>query len=147
MIVRSNHYFDIGWTREFGRMNLRTVESIEFLRNANLKTATVTSVAGKFFISVTYEKTNQKARAKGEGTIGLDLGIKHAVASYDGLTEKIFDLPESIKKAERLQENHQRKLSKKVYNSNNYWKQARLVAKQYARQANIRKDFLDKLTT
>ena len=144
--IKSKFHFDMNWTRQFGRMNIKTTENIMFLKETKIKTATISSKAGKYYLSLSYEKTNPRKKS-GSGTIGVDLGVKHSAVTYDGKSTKTYDLPKTLAKAEKLQSQHQTKLSRKKYGSKNYLKQKRLCDKQSEKQANIRKDFLHKLTS
>ena len=58
--ITSNNHFNINWTRAYGRMSIKTVESISFLKDANIKTMTITTKAGKYFMCLSYEKANRK---------------------------------------------------------------------------------------
>ena len=144
--VTSQYHFSFTWTRAAGRMTVRTAESLEFLRNAEIRTMTISRSCGEYFMALTYERTNCKP-AKREGVVGLDLGIKHAAVTYDGETSKAFDLPKSVFYYQDLYDKRQKKLSQKAYGSNAYYKQKLLCDKAAAKQARIRKDFLHKLTS
>ena len=146
--ITSNNHFNINWTRTYGRMSIKTTENISFLKDADIKTMTITMKASKYFMCLTYEKTNRKVKQPEiNKVIGCDLGIKHEVVTFDGENAKIFDLPSTIKRYERIYDSRNRKLSSKQYGSKSYFKQTRLCDKAAAKQANIRKDFLHKLTT
>ena len=144
--VKSQYHFNFTWTRAYGRMTVRTAESLLFLKDAEIKTMTISQKCGKYFMSLAYEKAN-RPRARKEGVIGLDLGIKHSAVTYDGHAAKTYDLPKSIARYERLYDSRQTKLSAKTYGSKAYEKQKLLCDKAAAKQARIRKDFLHKLTT
>ena len=144
--VKSQYHFDFNWTRASGRMTVRTAESVEFLQDVEIKTMTISRKCGEYFMAITYEKANRKP-AKHEGFVGLDLGIKHAAVTHDGKVTKVFDLPESIVRYERLYDKRQAKLSRMQYGSKSYEKQKLLCDKAAAKQARIRKDFLHKLTS
>lgn len=146
--ITSNNHFDINWTRAYGRMSIKTVENISFLKDADIKTMTITTKCGKYFMCLTYEKANRKVKQPEiDKVIGCDLGIKHEVVTFDGENSQIFDLPSTIKRYEQIYDNRNRKLSSKQYGSKSYLKQKQLCDKAAAKQANIRKDFLHKLTT
>ena len=146
--VSSNNYFNFNWTRAYGRMSIKTTESISFLKDADIKTMTITTKAGKYFMCLTYEKANRKIKQPETDTvIGCDLGIKHEVVTFDGEKANVFDLPSSIKRFEHIYDLRNCKLSSKQYGSKSYLKQKQLCDKAAAKQANIRKDFLHKLTT
>ena len=146
--ITSSNHFNINWTRAYGRMSIKTVESISFLKDADIKTMTITTKYGKYFMCLTYEKTNRKVKQPEiDKVIGCDLGIKHEVVTFDGENSRIFDLPSTIKRYEQIYDNRNRKLSSKQYGSKSYLKQKQLCDKAAAKQASIRKDFLHKLTT
>ena len=146
--VISNNYFNFNWTRAYGRMSIKTAENISFLKDADIKTMTITTKAGKYFMCLTYEKANRKVKQPESNTvIGCDLGIKHEVVTFDGKEANVFDLPSSIKRFEHIYDLRNRKLSSKQYGSKSYLKQKQLCDKAAAKQANVRKDFLHKLTT
>lgn len=146
--ITSSNHFNINWTRAYGRMSIKTVENISFLKDADIKTMTITAKCGRYFMSLTYEKTNRKVKQpETNKVIGCDLGIKHEVVTFDGENSRIFDLPSNIKRYEQIYDNRNRKLSSKQYGSKSYLKQKQLCDKAAAKQANIRKDFLHKLTT
>lgn len=87
-----------------------------------------------------------------EQCIGVDLGIKTFATLSNGHT---FDLPESIKKLEKKIRSFQYRNRNKqtgdrrkgIKQSNNAKKYFAKLRKLYARLANIRKDFLHKVTT
>lgn len=146
--ITSNNHFNINWTRAYGRMSIKTVENISFLKDADIKTMTITTKCGKYFMCLSYEKANHKVKQPEiSSVIGCDLGIKHEVVTFDGEEAKIFDLPSSIKRFERIDDSRNHKLSFKQYGSKSYLKQKQLCDKAAAKQVNIRKDFLHKLTT
>ena len=146
--ITSNNHFNINWTRAYGRMSIKTVENISFLKDADIKTMTITTKASKYFMCLTYEKANRKVKQPEIcKVIGCDLGIKHEVVTFNGENAKIFDLPSTIKRYEHIYDSRNRKLSSKQYGSKSYLKQKQLRDKAAAKQANIRKDFLHKLTT
>ena len=146
-IISDNH-FNTTWTRAYGRMSIKTTENISFLKDADIKTMTIIMKCGKYFMCLTYEKANRKVKQPEiETVIGCDLGIKHEVVTFDGEKANIFDLPSSIKRFEHVYDLRNRKLSSKQYGSKSYLKQKQLCDKAAAKQANIRKDFLHKLTT
>ena len=146
--IISNNYFNFNWTRAYGRMSVKTTENISFLKDADIKTMTITTHCGKYFMCLTYEKANRKVKLPEiNRVVGCDLGIKHEVVTFDGENANVFDLPSSIKRFEHIYDLRNRKLSSKQYGSKSYLKQKQLCDKAAAKQANIRKDFLHKLTT
>ena len=76
--------------------------------------------------------------------VGIDLGIKTYATCSNG--EKI-DNPKTFEKYEKKLATVQKKFSKKVKGSKNWYKQKKRVNKIYQKITNIRKDFLHKLST
>ena len=103
--------------------------------------------SGKYFVSVLFEdKAENKPLKpiKEDTTIGIDLGLKDFAVLSTG--EKIPN-PKSLKKNLKKLQVLQHRMDKKVNGSNNKNKARIKVAKQHEKIANIRKDFLHKLST
>lgn len=116
--------------------------------NGEVKFATVSKTpTGRYFVSITFE-TNEEQKY-GNGSVGVDLGIKYLAITSDG---EIFEnqkyLKQNLKKLRIEQRSLQRKLKKGLKEqSNNYYKQRLRVAKLHEKIANQRKDLLHKVTT
>ncbi|MCX9078891.1 MAG: transposase, partial [Candidatus Methanoperedens sp.] len=82
--------------------------------------------SGKYFIAVQCEMENE-SHPQGEGTIGVDLGLKHFAVLSTG--EKI-DHPHYLRQSERRLKRLQRRLSQKVKGSANRDKARRVLARQ-----------------
>ena len=137
--ILGHNTFNFNWTREYGRISVRTRESLDFLNVEIIKEITILRQAGKLYISICYEKKVTRLRKKGIGKIGLDLGVKHLYSSYDGLEFTVFD------KCNLDDANHHialinQKLALKVYNSNNYNKLLLNLQKRYKKGADIKRD-------
>ena len=98
--------------------------------------------SGKYYASISaevyipcFERTNQ--------SVGIDLGLKEFAILNNG--EKIKN-PKFFINAQKKLAKMQRKLSKKVYGSQNYLKYKIKVARFYEKIKNRRLDFLHKLT-
>ena len=99
--------------------------------------------SGKYYASISaevyipcFEKTNQ--------SVGIDLGLKDFAILNTG--EKVHN-PKFFVNAQKNLAKMQRKLSKKVFGSNNYYKYKIKVAKFHEKIKNTRLDFLHKLST
>ena len=77
-------------------------------------------------------------------TIGIDVGISTLATLDDGTK---YENPKALKRYERKLKREQRKLSRKVFLSQNYYKQKRKVERLHYRIACIRKDAHHKATT
>ena len=117
------------------------------------QTFTLSKEANGWYVSfLVADCCRRPEMAHTEKCIGVDLGIKTFATLNSGHT---FDLPESIKKLEnkiRLFQYYNRNKQtgdrrKGIKQSNNAKKYFAKLRKLYARLANIRKDFLHKVTT
>lgn len=110
-----------------------------------LKTVTVSlNPSGEYYGSLLFEIEGNEPIPSTKGkAIGVDLGINHFAVTNDGSK---FDNPRHLRKYERNLARKQRKLSRKRKGSNRRQKARRLVAKIHQRIANVRKDFLHKLS-
>ena len=129
----------------------RTRESLEFLKNPNIKlyTMTISRQADKYWVCITYEKPNRNVTTPQAGTkVGIDLGIVISAMSFDGsnINSVQFDTKHS-KKLERLAKKQKVKLAHMTRGSSRYVKALRLQQERYAKAARIRKDNLEKYTT
>jgi len=113
------------------------------------------SKAGKYYISVCV-KTDQKTISKEfneqnakkiketKKAIGIDLGLKDFLITSDG---EVIANPRIIKKYEKKIARLSRQLAKKEKGSKNFKKTKLKLAKAHEKIANVRKDFLHKLST
>ena len=112
--------------------------------NGRIISATVSRVpTGKYFVSVLCEEEVSPLPEK-SNSVGIDLGIKDYATLSDGTkipNKKYFS---QMQKRLALA---QRQLKRKTIGSHRYEKQRNLVARLHERVANLRKNFLDKLTT
>ena len=110
-----------------------------------LKTVTVSlTPSGKYFASLLFDDGRPNLEISGEGkAVGIDLGLTHFAITSDGSK---FDHPRGLRKRSKNLKRKQQKLSRKVKGSNIRKKAKRIVARVHERVANIRKDFLHKLS-
>lgn len=110
----------------------------------NIKNATIRRTpSGKYFVSITCKveidelpKTNKK--------IGIDVGLKDFAITSDG---EILGNPKYFRKSEKRLVKLQKDLSRKVYGSNNWYKNKIKVAKLHEKINNQKTDFLQKFST
>jgi putative transposase len=112
--------------------------------DAEIKSVTVSSKAGKWFVSCLIEDTAKVTPAPVNEAIGVDLGIKVLATCSDGT---IFENPKALKKNLKKLKRKQRQLSKKKKGSKNREKAKKKLAKLHNRISNIRKDALHKATS
>ena len=137
--ILGHNTFNFNRTREYGRISVRTRESIEFLKDKDIKEMTILRQAGKYYISICYEDTKEQKRVSKTGKIGLDLGVKSLYASYDGLeftTFKKLNFSEINKRIALISQ----KLARKQYGSNNFWKLVTQLQKWYKKASDTKKD-------
>ena len=121
---------------------VRMTEALRFTGKA--MSATVSRTADRWFISFQVDVGDYRRERKGDGAVGVDLGLKHFATLSTG--EQI-DAPKPLKRFLRRLGLAQRSLSRRLPGSMNREKQRRKVAMIHARVAAIRNDFLHKLST
>lgn len=113
--------------------------------DGKLKTVTVSlTPSGKYFASLLFDDGRPEVEKTMDGkAVGIDLGLTHFAITSDGSK---FDNPRVLKKHSRNLKRKQQKLSRKVKGSNRRQKARRIVARVHEKIANVRKDFLHKLS-
>ena len=115
--------------------------------DGKIKTSTISRTStGKYFISILVEldEDNPKKKPIDENqAVGIDLGIKTFATLSNG--EEIPN-PKNLKNAMTRLKRLQRRLSRKVKDSNNRERARKVLACQYERVTNRRNDFLEKVT-
>lgn len=111
--------------------------------DGKIKSATISRTpSGKYYVSFLLETTHQPLSSVNKA-IGLDLGIKDFCITSDG--DK-YENPKTLRKYEKLLTKLQRQLAHKKKGSNNYHKARRKLAKCHEKIANIRKDYLHRIS-
>ncbi len=106
--------------------------------------ATVSRAAsGKYCVSLCV-KYEQEVLSNASGEIGIDVGLKEFLSDSNG---NVVTNPRTLKKWARKLAKEQRKLSRKMPRSHRKDKQRVRVARIHEHIANIRQDFLHKLST
>ena len=109
-----------------------------------VKNITITNRGGQWFASIQVEQMIEIGNHASDSEIGIDAGVKCFAAFSDGtLVEGV----NSFRKHEERLAREQRKLARKKKGSNNWKKQKRKIAKLHHTIANVRSDFLHKLST
>ena len=126
----------IGWVRMFEKLRFK----------GEIAKVTLSRIAHRWFVSITVDTGKPNAPRDGRGlpVIGIDVGI-NSLATLD--TGKHYPNPRPLKRYERKLRREQRKLSKKVFLSNNWYKQKLKVERIHYRIACIRIDAQHKATT
>ena len=114
--------------------------------------AVVSRHGQRWFVSIQIDVPDEKAKREQPETargrvVGVDLGVKTAAVINDGQSTEKLDSPKPLKKALKRLRREQRQLARRIKGSSNRQKSVRRVQNIYARIHDIRKDWLDKLTT
>ena len=111
--------------------------------DGNIKSATISQTpSGKYYVSFLVETTHEILPSVNKA-IGLDLGIKEFCITSDG--DK-YKNPKTLRKYEKLLIKLQRQLAHKKKGSSNYHKVRAKIAKCHEKIANIRKEYLHRIS-
>ena len=110
-----------------------------------IKNVTISKKSGHWYVSFgTERELTENPRHPSKSAIGLDMGITKLLTTSNGETIK----PKNSFKANQLKlAKLQRQLSRKVLFSQNWKKQKHKIQKLHHHIANIRHDYLHKITT
>nr|DAT66366.1 MAG TPA: endonuclease [Caudoviricetes sp.] len=146
------------WVPKLGLVKM--TESLKF--KGKINSVTISQKGDKFYASFSMEITEDeylrthKAPKQNDLAVGIDLGIKTFLTLSNGLQ---IEAPKPLNKLNRLLIRRQRQLDKKLHprtkaealkgvqKSNNYNKASLKLNKVHQMVANIRKDYLHKLTS
>ena len=148
----------IGWIRTFEKLRfVGKIVSVTISRTAHRWFASVSvevqppiyecpaqSDFVDFFMSITKVEDTRFVDISTHPTIGIDVGI-NTLATLDNGTK--YENPKALKRYERKLKREQRKLSRKVFLSENWYKQKRVVERIHYRIRCIRCDAHHKATT
>ena len=124
----------LGWMRY---RNSRQVTGV-------VKNVTVSQSCGKWYISIQTESEVSTPVHPSASMVGLDAGVAKLATLSDGT---VFEPVNSFQKNQKKLARLQRQLSRRVKFSNNWQKQKRKIQRLHSRIANIRRDYLHKVTT
>ena len=143
----------LGWVRLKEKSYIPTNPNTHII-----KSGTVSCKAGRYYVSVLVETSEQKRPMLNSFGIGIDLGVKDFVICSNGKVYKNINKSSQIKKLEKKFKREQRSLSRKYesckkINNNlkgeairqNIQKQKLKVQKLYQRLDNIRTDYINKV--
>jgi len=140
--------FPQGFKIDNRRIFLPKVGWIGFYKSCEIagtiKNITITNQGGKWYASIQVEQMIEIEKHASDSEIGIDAGIKCFAAFSDGT---MIDGVHSFRKHEERLAKEQRKLSRKKRGSNNWKKQKIEISKLHHTIANVRSDFLHKLST
>lgn len=137
--ITDNKYLKLPKSKNFGLINVKISQPIR----GTIKTVTVSQVpSGKYYVSMNVAIWYQTLPSRGS-SIGLDLGTKDLVITSNG--DK-FDNIRTLETHQAKLAKLQRQLARKQKGSRNYEKARIKLAREYERIANIRKDYLHKIS-
>ena len=109
-----------------------------------IKNVTISKKSGHWYVSFGTEREVENPRHPATSALGLDLGITKLITTSNGVTIK----PKNSFKANQVKlARLQRQLAKKVKFSENWKKQNGKIQKLHHHIANVRHDYLHKITT
>jgi len=101
--------------------------------------ATVSEIAGRWFISVLVKDNEEQPQNNGDKIIGVDFGLTHLAVCSDGT---IFENPAALRQALRRLSRLNRELSRRKKGGKNWVKTKRKLQRAHAKVANIRRHAL-----
>lgn len=122
---------------------IKWVRTFEPLPDCLTKKVTIYKKAGDWYISFSVEKAFEPT-PKSRERVGVDFGVKTLALLSSGIEFKGL---KPYRNAQQKLARVQRKLAQKVKGSKNWEKFKRSVQKLHHRVANLRKDYLHKMTT
>ena len=109
-----------------------------------VRNVTVSQSCGKWFVSIQTEREVEQPVPQATTAVGIDMGVIRFATLSDGT----FYAPlNSFKRHERALRRAQQSLSRKVKHSRNWRKAKTRIQRLHARIANVRADFLHKLSS
>ena len=105
---------------------------------------TVSQSCGKWYVSIQTEYEVTEPAHASTSMVGLDAGVAKLATLSDGT---IFDPVNSFKSNQKKLAKFQREMSRKVKFSNNWKKTQHKIQSLHSRIANIRRDYLHKVST
>lgn len=126
--------------------NVKIVYHREILQGQKIKSVTVSKTkTGKYFVSilVEYEEEQISSKINLAKAVGLDFSVPHFFIDNQN---KKGAYPKFLRQAEKKLTKEQRKLSKCIFKSSNYFKQKYFVALAHEKVKNQRKDWLEKIS-
>ena len=125
-----------------GAMSYRNSRKIK----GAIKSITVSKVADRFYVSVLTEQETivKQNKIDPNNAVGIDVGLKEFASLSNG---DVISNPKYYRNYEEKLTKEQRKLSKKVKFSSNWFKQLKKVQRVHHKIANSRYDFLQKTST
>ena len=131
------------------KLKIPKVGSVNLAQELRLKgkvmSCTISRIADRWFASIAVELLELPRQVKSSNkSVGLDLGIKTAVVTSDGVS---FQSPKPLNKYAKKLKRQSQTLNRRVKGSNNRNKAKMQLSKTHAKIARIRQDFIHKVTS
>ena len=124
-------------------VRIRGYRNLKYINGRILNATISREPNGKYYVSVLYEMNEAVKEVILTSIVGIDLGVKKLLTLSDGNT---YENNKYIEKYEKRIQRIQRKLSRKVKGSNNYYKCKKKLAILHSKLANSRKYYIHKIT-
>ena len=122
---------------KLGLVSIRGYRNLESINSRIINATIEKETTNKYYVSVIVEEIELiKDKIIPTNIVGIDLGIKDLVVTSDG--EK-YSNPKEIEKREKRLKRLQRKLSRQIKGSNNYYKTKLRIARLHSKIKNSRK--------
>jgi len=121
---------------------VKMTEKLRF--SGQIKSLVISRKADRWYASIAVETSDLPNSRKNHGEVGIDLGVKSLATFSKG--DSFVGAKPHTQKLSRLKR-LSRQLSRKKKGGNNFRKSAKRLAKLHLDIANIRKDYLHKITT
>ena len=122
---------------KLGLVSIRGYRNLERINGRIINATIEKETTNKYYVSVIVEEIEVvKEKVNPTSIVGIDLGIKDLVVTSDG--DKYYN-PKEIEKREKRLKRLQRKLSRQIKGSNNYYKTKEKIARIHSKIKNSRK--------
>ena len=122
---------------KLGLVSIRGYRNLERINGRIINATIEKETTNKYYVSVIVEEIEVvKEKVNPTSIVGIDLGIKDLVVTSDG--DKYYN-PKEIEKREKRLKRLQRKLSRQVKGSKNYYKTKEKIARVHSKIKNSRK--------
>ena len=122
---------------KLGLVDIRGYRNLESISGKIINATVEKDTTNKYYVSVIVDEVELvKEKVLPKSIAGIDLGIKDLVVTSDG--EK-YSNPKEIEKREKRLKRLQRKLSRQIKGSNNYYKTKTRIARIHSKIKNSRK--------
>lgn len=122
---------------KLGLVDIRGYRNLESIDGRIINATVEKETTNKYYVSVIVEEIELiKEKINPTSIVGIDLGVKDLVVTSDG--DK-YSNPKEIEKREKRLKRLQRKLSRQIKGSNNYYKTKEKISRVYSKIKNSRK--------